>query len=450
MATRTLAFVCMSILPLACFDPKVDGDGTDTATTTDAPPGSTSVDPPGTTTGTSQGTTSGTEGGTTSTSGTGTTMGADGTTAVDSEADTSPVIFDLGILPDSPPERCPEGGPDLQLSSIWIANSTQGTISKIDTETLVEEGRYQTRPDTQGSPSRTSVSLAGNVAVANRSGGLTKFYGDPADCPDADGDGSLDTSNGAGDILAWGQEECLAWHTPMAYISQRPVAWTQGELDRVACTTVNEKLWTSGSPDGTDVEVLFVDGDTGIIEETIPIPGVPAGYFGIYGAAVDSEGNFWGSQLGQGTLVNVNRQTLAVQTWPMAASGYGMTVDQEGYVWTCSNTVARFDPATETWQQAVVGGSGGCMSDGADMLWMASSPLVGINRQTLAIDYSIPLPEYVHGVSIDYQGYVWGVGMNDTAYRVDPDNGSWDPVTGLIAPYTYSDMTGFALDIVSD
>jgi hypothetical protein len=423
----------MGAFSFACFDPS----GTDTSNGDTNP----TSGPPGTTTdesatgATSQGMTGGVDGTTTGTpASTGDEGPADGGTS-------PPVYFDLGVIPDSP-MFCEKGTGDVQFSYIWIANSTQDTISKINTETLVEEGRYLTRPNPGGSPSRTSVSLTGNVAVANRSGGLTKFYANPDDCSGGN------TSSGANDVHAWGSEDCMAWHTPMAYQSQRPVAWTQGVFNKAACVIEDEKVWTSGSTNGTNVEVVLVDGDTGVIEEVIPIPGVNAGYYGIYGAAVDSEGNFWGSQLGGGTLVNVNLQTLDIQTWPTPAGGYGMTVDQEGYVWTCSYQVGRFDPVSETWQQAQVGGSGGCMSDGGDILWMASSPMVGINRQTLAVEYSIPLPEYVHGVSVDYQGYVWGVSMSSNAYRVDPQSGTWDTVTGLIGPYTYSDMTGFALNNV--
>jgi hypothetical protein len=431
----------MSTLALACTDTGTGNDdaATTAPATTDAPPATSTTEGPEQTSGaTSQGMTSGADGN---------SSGVDPTTGAADGSETSPpVYFDLGIIPDSP-MFCEKGTGDVEFSYIWIANSSQNTISKINTETLVEEGRYYTRPDMSGNPSRTSVSLTGNVAVANRSGGLTKYYARPESCDDGNGDGNIDTSTGSADIMAWGDEECLAWHTPMAYTSQRPVAWTQGWFDKEACEVVDEKVWTSGA-NGNSIDVLLVDGDTGVIEETIPIPGVAANYFGIYGAAVDSEGNFWGSQLGQGTVVNVDRETLDVQTWPMVASGYGMTVDQEGYVWTCSYIAARFDPMTETWQQANVGGNGGCMSDGGDILWMASSPMVGVNRQTLAVEYSIPIPEYVHGVSIDYQGYVWGVSMSSNAYRVDPAAGTWDTVGGLIGPYTYSDMTGFALNNV--
>ena len=62
------------------------------------------------------------------------------------------------------------GEGELELSYIWIANTQQGTISKIDTQTMLEEGRYQAKPS-NGDPSRTSVNLQGDVAVANRPGG---------------------------------------------------------------------------------------------------------------------------------------------------------------------------------------------------------------------------------------------------------------------------------------
>ncbi|MCH9686658.1 MAG: hypothetical protein K0V04_34820, partial [Deltaproteobacteria bacterium] len=360
--------------------------------------------------------------------------------------DPPPVGFDLGIIPDAP-MFCTQGDGDVLFSYIWVANSSQSTISKINTDTLTEEGRYITRPDQAGSPSRTSVSLSGNVAVANRNGGIAKFYANHDDCDDSNGNGIVDTSSGANDIVTWGNDECLAWYVPMNYSSQRPVAWTQGEFNEASCQTVNEKVWTSGT-DGTTIEVLLLDGDTGVVEETIPIPGVQPSFFGIYGAAVDSEGNFWGSQLGGGTLVNVDIDTLAVSTWNAPAGGYGMTVDQDGFVWTCASQVGRFDPVTETWQSASTSGSGGCMADGGNLLWQAGSSLRGVNRMTLVVEETIPLPSYVHGVSVDHEGYVWGVSQGQNAYRVDPATGNIDTVTGLVNPYTYSDMTGFALNNV--
>ncbi|MCS6799014.1 MAG: putative metal-binding motif-containing protein, partial [Myxococcota bacterium] len=60
---------------------------------------------------------------------------------------------------------------------IWIANSGEGTVSKVDTRTFVEVARYITGPAGRGNdPSRTSVNTEGDVYVGNRSGrSLTKI-----------------------------------------------------------------------------------------------------------------------------------------------------------------------------------------------------------------------------------------------------------------------------------
>jgi hypothetical protein len=350
----------------------------------------------------------------------------------------------------------PMGESEIEFSYIWVANSDQGTISKIDTQTMQEMGRYLVRPDGAGSPSRTSVNTSGDVAVASRQGGVTKVIANTENCPDLNGDGVVTTSTGAGDIKAWGEDECVAWHTPFSYSSQRPVAWAQGEWNQAACSYANQKLWTAGlGPQG--VEVLLLDGETGMVEQTVSIPGFSGetGY-GIYGAAVDGEGNFWGSPLRNGTLVFVDRQTFEHRTWPVPEQSYGMTVDSEGYVWTCANSVGRFDPMTESWQTTQTGGLGGCMADGQGTLWAAAADyngfaftnprLVAVDTQTVQVIDNIPLPKYTHGVSIDFQGYVWGVTfMEPEAYRVDPDTKQFDTFVGLTGPYTYSDMTGFAL-----
>ena len=357
-------------------------------------------------------------------------------------------LFDVGAMPDFGDQAgCGDSG-GLSYSYIWIANSSQNTVSKIDTQTLVEEGRYYTRPDLSGNPSRTSVNLVGDVAVGNRSGGLTKYYANPDNCVDLNGNGVIDTSTGAADIRPYADEECRAWHTPFNYSSQRPVAWSQGQWDESTCSQINQKVWTTGVLNGV-IEVVLVDGDTGIVEDNVMVPEVAPNYFGFYGGAVDADGNFWASQLGGGTLIKVDLADLSnYQLWPTQYGGYGMTVGASGYVFTCSTQVGRFDPVTQTWSGNTVGGSGGCMEDANGILWMANSPLVGVDVNTLQVVHSWPLPNYVHGVSIDFEGHVWGVSMSTDAYRVDPNTGVFDTVSGLIGPYTYSDMTGFALQAV--
>jgi hypothetical protein len=362
-----------------------------------------------------------------------------------------PVKLDVLGIPDAAIGACGGkggGSNEPDFSYIWVANSTEGTVSKINTVSLEEEGRYRTRMDPNGSPSRTSVSLNGDVAVANREGGVIKISARLEGCPDPS-----NTSSGAADVKPF-PDGCVAWFTPFNYTSQRPVAWAPGTWSDITCRYEDEMLWTSGAQ-GEAVEVLLLNGEDGAVEETIPILGTPAGFYGIYGGASDADGNFWGSQLGIGNLVRVDRNNFEYEEHPMVQSGYGMTVDTEGRPWTCSSGVARFDPDDGTWQtNPNVGGGGGCMVDADGHLWIggygnAGGNMISIDTETLAVDQTIPIPNYVHGVSIDFYGYVWGVTLQQPfAYRVDPADGTFETFAGLTGPYTYSDMTGWALSNV--
>lgn len=356
----------------------------------------------------------------------------------------------------------PAGLPGVNPNAIWIANSPQGTISKINTMTMVEEGRYLTRPDGAGFPSRTAVSLDGDVAVADRLGGLTKVFGDPSDCIDANRDGVVSTSAGS-EFLPWPNEECRAWHLPLEYSSQRPVAWTTGVLDEERCEYVDEKIWTAGVIDGLLIEVLLIDGETGVIEESVQIPEIDpsAGTtfpFGFYGGAVDSENDFWVSMVHDGYMARFDHTSLDFEFWLQPIHAYGMTVAPSGHVFLCSGPhsqnegVARFDPAMETWLVAPGANGSGCVVDGQDRLWLANDPMIAVDTATMAVVRSIDLPEYVHGVGVDFNGKVWGTGFSYgsvSAYRVDPETETVTIFFDLVAPYTYSDMTGFVLASVA-
>jgi hypothetical protein len=381
--------------------------------------------------------------------GTGASDGSTGTsTSEATTADTLPTtdpapLLDLGAA------ECGPGNGDLGLSFIWIANSTQGTISKIDTMSLQERGRYVVRPDAAGNPSRTSVNLAGDVAVANRNGGITKVYALAERCAESNGVPGIQTADDA-EFLAWGDEECIAWHTPLEYFSQRPVAWTQGAYDPVTCRYSAQKLWTAGMNTAGTVDILRLDGDTGAVQATVTIAGVHEDIYGMYGGAVDARGNFWGSQVGYGKLVFVDHETLEHRMWDTPVGAYGITVDADGYVWTCSGNAVRFDPMTETFDLVAAGEYGGCMTDGAGTLYKATpGGIVAIDTKTLEIKKTYELPQHVHGISVDFHGKVWGVSQGAEAYRLDPATGEFATVTGLVGAYTYSDMTGFALSTVS-
>lgn len=359
------------------------------------------------------------------------------------------------------------GSQKVLYTYIWIANSAEGTISKINTRTMVEEGRYQTRPDRLGSPSRTSVGITGNVVVANRGGGVTKFYADKKDCVDKNGDGTIQTSTGADNVLAWEEDECMAWHNPMTYGSQRVAAWTYEQSKPGpdgGKKTVKERVWITGIHEADPrIHVHLLDGDSGEILNSAEVSEVPGAFpYGAYGGAVDGNNDLWFSNghATVGKLVRVSYKDLAVKVWDRPVQSYGITVDPKGRPWVCGVGIARFEPKSESWEAVKLplgrqSSIGGCMVDGKNRLWLdvsdnAAPTVTGIDIETMKIVKTIKLPEHPHGISIDFDGNVWGVGISTNAFRVNPDSEKIDVYDKLTGAYTYSDMTGFALDSVQE
>ena len=397
--------------------------------------------------------------GASATSGASGASGAEGAT-IDDDSDSGPK-FDLGTPPDGGPVGPCGGngaGPSCDFSYIWIANSSQNTISKINTQTMVEEGRYRVRPDGGGSPSRTSVNTAGDVAVASRNGGITKFHARVESCVDQNGDGVIQTSMGAADVLEWGDEECRAWHTPFpAFNTQRPVAWTQGQFNPATCSYENQKVWTAGGMSNSPgtARVYRLDGDDGSIEADIVVPEISMGTFGPYGAAVNSNGDLWFINYDTPRrLVHVDYDTLDYTVFDVPANecSYGFTVDSKDRPWIgtfCGSGTLRFTPGANTFD-AVPGVFGyGIQEDASGTMWLATfSPpgLQAIDADTLAVGQHIALPtSSSRGVSVDFEGYVWFVDMTNSAFKVDTTAGTFETYNQLVGPYTYSDMTGWGL-----
>lgn len=274
----------------------------------------------------------------------GTTMSSDGKQG---DGESGGEKLDV-LTPDADgPSGCEPGGGsgmddgDIEFSYIWIANSPEGTVSKIDTMSGQELGRYYTGPSNgSDDPSRTSVNLTGDVAVTNRSGSITKISAVEERCVDANGNGVIDTSTGMADIRPWGQDECVVWHVDLPSdggesntAGPRPTAWDAGS-EQDACNVDDDRLWV-GWYDFDLVQGHFyrLDGQDGSIIDEVIVPDWPRGFdrYGPYGGAIDGAGNFWVSGLA-GILVRIDGETLEVDRW-MAPEGtvpYGIALDGQG------------------------------------------------------------------------------------------------------------------------
>jgi streptogramin lyase len=377
--------------------------------------------------------------------------------------------FDLGEMPDvGEGDGCGDGGGgDYEFSYIWIANSMEGTVSKINTRTGVEEARYVSGPAGAQDPSRTSVNLLGDAVVVNRNGGITKIATLLENCPDSNGNGVKDTSNGPGNVLPWGSDECVLWNQPLPASGTqgpRPVAWEGGKDPQDPCgVDTNPRVWVGWFDGANTGHFRRLEGSTGATLDEVSVPNWSGMSWGPYGGAADADGDFWVTGWGTNApAVQIDAETLAVDYHANPTGNswfYGMALDANGQVWVggCDGNVYNFDGA---WNN--LGSAGGCLRgvqvDREGRAWIAGNSmcrLVEVDTVTKTIvNANIALPgcSTPVGISIDVDGFVWVVDQgSNSAYKVNPDTYQIElNVPGLVGPYTYSDMTGAGLDLVTN
>jgi len=377
--------------------------------------------------------------------------------------------LDVPDSTDPGPGSCNPSGQD-DFSYIWVANSDEGSVSKIDTVTGVELGRYWAGPAEDSSdPSRTSVNLEGDVVVSVRDpGGITKISALESGCVDLDGDGAIRTSQGADEILPWGQDECVLWHTviPSAeqYNGPRPTAWdarTVVDPDG-GCSMGAARVWVGYLHENGHGVFWRLDGETGELLDEVDGPQYENRP---YGGAVDAHGNFWVTGWQHDHALRIDGETLEITDFGNpGVEFYGMTLDAEGGLWVAdrsdSGAVAHLDPFSGEWSviTEVGGKTRGIQIDREGQAWVAGNNpcrLVQIDTATqTVVNAEIPLPGCGQpvGISIDADGYVWVVDREaNKAFKVDPRTYAVEEtVEGLVGPYTYSDMTGSGLALVSN
>ena len=334
------------------------------------------------------------------------------------------------------------GKSNVDLSNIWIANSSEQSVSKINTKTGKEMGRYKTC----GSPSRTSVDLNGDVWVGCRSdGGVVKIINDIKTCVDKNNNGVIETStdlNGNGviepnEMKPYKQDECVKF---VVYPDGGTVARAAG-VDKDNYAWIG--FWNSK-------RLRRLHPLTGASTDQININCNP------YGLVIDQKGIIWVAGRGCSQLVRVDPATKAVTTVGNGnGSPYGINVDMFGKIWIANtnNYSSRYDPITGKWNSIKHNNrSRGIATSNDGHVYVAldqTSTVAKINAVTLTVIAHISLGSgrYPVGIAVDYDGYVWAVNQSKaTATKINVNTlqvvGEYPVGKG---PYTYSDMTGYTL-----
>ena len=384
----------------------------------------------------------------------------------------------LDVMPgESDTSPCPDGETggggltEVEFSNIWIANSPAGTVSKIDTVSGVELSRYNTAASAASDPSRTTVNLVGDVAVLNRGdgGSVIKIAAEEDRCEDRNGDGAIQTSSGPDDVLAWDADECVLWSVDM-WPGARAAAWDSGNDPEADDCAGIPSLWVSAMDSAMTIHILRLAGDTGVVEDETSFPDWDgaAEWGGLYGGAVDKDRNFWAIGKDNAALFRVDFATMDVERFegPAGVSRfYGIAMDKDGNPYVTAefdNRLLRFDVAAGAFEDVVAidGTLRGLAVDGDGDAWVATNGTCGVAHYDAAAGSVTPisLPEcnIPVGVSIDIDGFVWvvdqwaGAPPFGRAHKIHPDSHAIETtVSGLDTPYTYSDMTGAGLNLVS-
>lgn len=418
--------------------------------------------------------------------------------------------FDRGIL--NGVNHNPPNNNQLQISLdvapsidpyLWVANYRDETVTKIDTRTGGQVGKYHSAlmrnwdgsiPDVPtvgdgcNSPSRTTVDADGNAFVANRGlcndsavstiASLTKIAGKLGHCVDRNGNGRIDTShdaNGDGKIAIdsanefFGQsDECLLWTKNYA---------ERGDLGRSVALDAEQNLWVGGY---STSKLYKLSGKTGEVLQRIDPNAETQTKGRIYGLAVGPDGFIYtsdfmtGDPLPDGLLRKIDPKAPpgkhVVATVKSEVPTYGIAVDRKGIVWLGNYStksqggIVRVDFTSQTIGLMSVplehcsGYTRGVAVDALGNVWAAcggSHKLLKFNS-TGVFQGSVSTGEGTLGVAIDHQERVWTanqVSNSLTVYdarRCDPKR----PCDGYPKtyekkaggdPYSYWDLTGFQL-----
>jgi hypothetical protein len=380
---------------------------------------------------------------------------------------------------------------------LWVADTNLPGVVKIDLDTLKIVGRYITGGS---SSSRTTVNAIGEAFIGARTdgngkAGVTKILPLGKGCPDTHPDGVITTSSGASDVLPWGKDDCVAWHTEtdgdIRGLAAQDISatnsnvckdWqgTSKEFDPKQVTAQDQHyIWVGG----THGKVYKIDAQTGkiLIKTEAPLK--------VYGMALSGDGKLWVGAGGGGfgfidTTKCVDQASCdAAQICTAACSGnscpstcdnavkasytgipggYGITVDFKKRVWRSGYPDAglmRYDPQAPTAQRLAYSTTGlayggGIAADASGWVWAAKlgTGLVRVNADTMA---GMVIPANTKGVAVDSNGRVFAIQYEGAIHLIQPGATLADyqltknAVSLMGTAYAYSDMTGVQTRLAS-
>ncbi|MDI6723038.1 MAG: hypothetical protein QMD61_00170 [Methanobacterium sp.] len=356
--------------------------------------------------------------------------------------------------------------PPATIPFIWVPNSNEGTVSKVDTKTGKELGRYRVSPFSYSSPSRTTVDLQGNCWVANRQTGTVVKIGlyENGGYIDRNLNGIIETSMDLNDdgiidgdeLLPWGLDECVLYDIiliPGKEGTYIPGQYTEGYANdssnpgpRGVAVDAQNNIWV-----GTyaTMKFYYINGSNGQIIKVIDVSSVN---HKSYGAIIDENGVIWSSGHDGNNVLRLNPEDNSFFKINIPHFVYGLGIDRQNHLfvsgWTDSK-LTRINTLTGAIEWTIscpIQSRGITVTDDGDV-WVANSQAGTVSRYSNdgILKATINVGNNPTGLSMDADGKVWVVNYGDEyIHRINPATNSIElskRIPGGLH-YGYSDMTG--------
>jgi streptogramin lyase len=342
--------------------------------------------------------------------------------------------------------------------TLWIPNTDEGSVSKLDAQSAREVARYRTRG---AYPIRVAVDHSADAWVLDGSFGgtaqLTKFAGDSTRCRDR-AQGVARTSLGPQDVLPVGADACVLLD----------LAWPQADDPRTL--SLDGAVAPDGDPAGNvwlglagTRALAQLEGSTGR-----ELARYDLGDFKPLASAFDPFGILWLIDRAGALLRFDPADPAAINTWTVPYACYtleALSIDAQGRLFMSGfgcERVFSYDPARGLWRTLAVPellSPRGIIALDGSTSWLAydSGQIARLGRDPLGLGAAQSLasealsPFETVALTADGYGQVWAISTQGgadgagLATRFDPDVGRITAQVSLgMAPRAGGDFSGYA------
>jgi hypothetical protein len=342
--------------------------------------------------------------------------------------------------------------PPVDERVVWPGDGSGQKVFKVSSPRREILGAYFTAHVRGIGLDESVVDRQGDVYLGHGDQGwVTKIAAREADCPDRNGNATVDTSGSWDDVRPFDieddpEDECILWQTRLPETVQGLALQEAYGLDRLVHT-----LWV-GIEDRRDADLdsgyWELDAETG--DETGRVVLAPGQ--GPHAMAIDHRGVIWAVD-GSNRLAELDPErpddglTVYEIDGPINQRRfYSLEVDENGVPWPSSVGPMRFDAESETvepayldwqWKAGLAPTAPGNMApDGMGGLWHGDAGFADpfrINVETLEWR-GVPVGSFDNGVyevGVDLLGQLWVLASGDPAALLDLTDEAAQPVLVL-------------------